>query len=93
MAIKTNTTQTINRTSSVLGKRCEETQKNLKKLCREAGCPDDEKIVTVVIPMIPGSKDDVIFCGLNGANFYFLRGETVKMPECVYKQLKNCKQL
>lgn len=93
MAIKTNTTQTINRTSSVLGEACAYTQKNLKALCKKAGCTDEEKIMTVAVPVIPGNKDDVIFCGVNGVNFYFLRGETVKMPECVLTQLKNCKQL
>lgn len=93
MAIKTNTTQTINRSSSVLAAKCEATQKNLKKLCANAGCAEDEKIMTVAIPMLPGSKDDVVYAGLNGVDFYFQRGETVKMPECVYLQLKNCKQL
>ena len=93
MAIKTNTTQTINRTSSVLGAACEYTQKNLKALCKKAGCTDEEKIMTVAIPNIPGEKDDVLYAGLNGVNFYFMRGESVKMPECVFTQLKNCGQL
>lgn len=93
MAIKTNTTQTINRASSVLAEKCEATQKNLKKLCMNAGCAEDEKITSVAIPLVPGSKDDVIYAGLNGVDFYFQRGATVKMPECVYIQLKNCKQL
>jgi len=93
MAVKTNTTQSINRTSTVLGVKCEETQKNLKKLCKIAGCADDVKIETITIPQIPGSSDDVIYAGLNGADFYFLRGTTVKMPEPVRKLLQNTKHL
>lgn len=93
MAVKTNTTKTIDRSSSVLSVKCEDTQKNLKKLCKTAGCADDVKIETISIPMIPGSNDDVIFAGLNGADFYFMRGTTVKMPEPVRKILQNTKQL
>lgn len=93
MAIKTNTTQTIDRSSTVLGEKCVATQKNLKQLCAKAGCPADEKIMTVGIPIDPTSKDDVLFAGLNGADFYFMRGETVKMPECVYQLLRNCKKI
>ena len=35
MAIQTNTTKTINRTSNALGKACDKTQKEIKKLTEE----------------------------------------------------------
>ena len=90
MAITTNTTQSIKQTSSVLAPKCEATQKNMKKLCREAGLGEDAKMVQVTIPRIPGSYDDVVFAGLNGTAFYFLRGQKVSMPEAVQQMLVNC---
>jgi hypothetical protein len=90
MAIKTNTTKSIKQTSSVLAGKCEATQKNLKKLCKDAGLGDEAKMVKTMVPRIPGSDDDVIFVGLNGVDFYFLRGESVNMPEAVMQILHNC---
>ena len=90
MAITTNTTQSIKQTSSVLAPKCEATQKNMKKLCREAGLGEDAKLVKVTIPRIPGSFDDVVFAGLNGTAFYFLRGQSVNMPEAVQQMLTDC---
>ena len=69
MAINTNTTKSVKKTSNVLGKACEKT-----------GCAEDTKIEKIIIPMVPGSKDDVIFVGLNGVDFYFKRGEKVDVP-------------
>lgn len=83
-----NTTKTLERTSTVLGSKCEATQANMEKLMREAGCAG-AKLVDAVIPMAPGSKDDVIFVGLNGVGFYFKRAAKVKMPEPVREILKN----
>lgn len=80
MAININTTKSINRTSTALGKACVKTQKELKTLMKRAGCEEDTKIEKITIPMMPGSKDDVIFVGLNGVNFYFKRGEKVDIP-------------
>lgn len=77
-----NTIKSMNRTSTALGKRCENTIKNMKKLCSEAGCAD-AKMIKTKIPNIPGLKDDVVYVGLNGVNFYFLRGATVDVPEPV----------
>ena len=89
MAVNTNTTKTIKRTSTVLGGKCEATQKNMKKLIRQAGCAENVKMEKAVIPMNPGDKDDVIYVGLNGADFYFKRGEPVSMPEPVAKVLRS----
>ena len=77
-----NTTKTLERTSAVLSGKCEATQKNMTRLMREANCPD-AKLVRVTIPQLPGVRDDVVFAGLNGAPFYFLRGKPVMMPEPV----------
>lgn len=89
MAINTNTTKSVKKTSNVLGKACEKTQKELKTLMKRAGCEEDTKIEKVIIPMIPGSKDDVIFAGLNGVDFYFKRGEKVDIPTPVAEILRN----
>ena len=83
-----NTSKTIERTSTVLAGKCEATQKNMERLMREAGCAG-AKLVKVTIPQIPGSRDDVVFAGLNGASFYFLRGKSVSMPEPVKEILVN----
>ena len=83
-----NTSKTLERTSTVLGAKCEETEKNMPALMAEAGCAE-YKAVTTSIPMIPGSRDDVVFVGLNGVRFYFMRGRTVKMPEPLLEILKN----
>lgn len=90
MAIKTNTTKSIKKTSSALAGKCENTQKNLKKLCAAAGLGEEAKIVKITLPKLPGSDDDVQYAGLNGADFYFLRGEQVNMPEAVLKILQDC---
>lgn len=90
MAIKTNTTKSIKKTSSVLAKKCEATQKNLKKLCLAAGLGEDAKIVKTVLPKVPGSDDDVQYAGLNCVDFWFMRGEQVGIPEAVLKMLQSC---
>ena len=89
MAINTNTTKSVKKTSNVLGKACEKTQKELKTLMKRAGCEEDTKIEKVIIPMIPGSKDDVIYAGLNGVDFYFRRGEQVNIPTPVANIFRN----
>ena len=88
MAIKTNTTKTIERASSALRGKCEETQKNMDRLLAQAGCPDAEK-VHVTLPLLPGSRDDVVFVGLNGVSFYFMRGRQVEMPAPIAEILRN----
>ena len=90
MAITTNTTKSLSKASTVLGVKCEATQKNLDKLCRDAGCKGTVKKALVPIPNIPGIKDDVIYIGINGAKFYFQRGKSAYVPEPVLKQGINC---
>ena len=90
MAIKTNTTKSVKTTSSALAYKCEATQKNMKKLCVAAGLGEEAKIVKITLPKLPGSDDDVQYAGLNGADFYFLRGTQVNMPEAVLELLQNC---
>ena len=46
-------------------------------------------MVATMIPRIPGSDDDVMFVGLNGVSFYFMRGESVEIPEELVELLKN----
>ena len=88
MAIRTNTTKTIERASSALLGKCEATEKNMDKLLAQAGCAGCKK-EKVMLPLIPGSKDDVVFVGLNGASFYFLRGRSVEMAEPLAEILRN----
>ena len=50
-----------------------------------AGCKKER----VMLPLVPGSKDDVQYIGLNGVDFYFMRGRSVEMPEPLAEILKN----
>ena len=88
MAIKTNTTKTIERASSALAGKCEATEKNMDKLLAQAGCAGCKK-EKVMLPLVPGSKDDVVFVGLNGVSFYFMRGKTVEMATPLLEILRN----
>jgi len=88
MAVKMNTTQTLEKTSSALLEKCKATKANMKNLMEKAGCKSGEP-VKAYLPLIPGCKDDVQFVGLNGVSFYFLRGTTVTMPEEVKKILEQ----
>lgn len=84
----TNTTKTIEKTSTALGEKCVQTERRMKRLMAEAGCEQYET-EQVTIPAIPGSKDDVIFVGMNGARFYFMRGKKVTMPCPLAEILRN----
>lgn len=88
MAIKMNTTKTIERTSSALAGKCEMTEKNMDKLMAQAGCAGCRK-EKVLLPLVPGSKDDVQYVGLNGVDFYFMRGRSVEMPAPIAEILRN----
>lgn len=88
-----NTTSTIKRSSVVLGKKCEETEKNMKTLAKKLYGAETPKMEKVAIPNIPGVKDDVLFAGLNGVKFYFLRGKTVEMPAAIAEILRSAKQI
>lgn len=83
-----NTTKTIGKASTVLGEKCKKTKANMKKLMTNAGAPE-YKTVKMMIPRIPGNDDDVVFVGLNGEKFYFMRGETIDMPEPLAEILQN----
>ena len=87
-----NTTSSIAKASTVLLGKCEKTKENMKQLMRDAGC-ETYKTVKTMIPLIPGSGDDVVFVGLNGVGFYFLRGKTVDAPEPLVEILTNCGQV
>ena len=89
MAMQINTAASSKKASTVLGKKCEATQKNLKKLVTQLGLPE-AKMEKHMIPMVPGTKDDVQFASINGVDFYFMKGETVTMPDVVARQLERC---
>ena len=88
----TNTTTTMKKTSVVLAGKCAKTQASLRKLMSDAGCADGETI-KVNLPLAPASKDDVVFAGLNGVSFYFMRGTVCEMPAAVVEILKNCGEM
>ena len=87
-----NTTATMKKTSAMLMGKCEKTQKNLRRMMAEAGCAGGE-VMKVTLPLTPGSRDDVVFAGLNGASFYFMRGTVCEMPAAVVEILKNCGEM
>ena len=87
-----NTTATMKKTSAMLMGKCEKTQKNLRRMMAEAGCADGE-VMKVMLPLTPGSRDDVVFAGLNGVSFYFLRGKECQMPAAVAEILKSCGEM
>ncbi len=89
MAITTNTTASISKASTVLLSKCEKTKADMKQLMAAAGCTS-YKTVKTLIPLIPGSGDDVVFVGLNGVGFYFMRGKSVEVPEPLLEIMTNC---
>ena len=84
-----NTTSSVAKASTVQLGKCEKTKEDMKQLMRNAGC-ETYKRVKRMIPLIPGSGDDVAFIGLNGVGFYFLRGKTVDVPEPLVEIMTNC---
>lgn len=84
----TMTTSNMKKASNVLGKRCVETEKNMKAKMRRAGC-EEYKTVKIAIGRAYDRNDDVLVLGLNGELFYFLRGETVNMPEPLHEIMMN----
>ncbi len=87
-----NTTRTMERTSTVLSEACAKTLEQMKRRMAEAGCPEYETVHTV-IPLTPGSRDDVAFVGLNGVGFHFMRGQAVDLPVPLANILKNAGEL
>lgn len=88
-----NTTSSIRYASTVLGKRCEETKKNMSALAKKVYGKTPVEMEKVYIPNIPGMKDDVLFAAVNGVKFYFMRGDTVEMPKAIADVLRNAKQI
>ena len=62
-----NTTTSIKRASTVLGKRCEDTKKNMAALVKKVYGKAAVEMEKVSIPNIPGMKDDVLFAAVNAA--------------------------
>ena len=87
--VNTNTTQSVKKTSIVLGEKCEETKKNIKTLAKKLYGEAEVKMEKVVLPNIPGEKDDVLSAWVNGVRFDFMRGQTVEMPAAVAEVLRN----
>lgn len=85
-----NTTSSVTLASTVLGKDCENTKKNMDKLAKELYGNGEVKMETVNIPHIPGLKDNVIRAQVNGVLFWFQRGDKVKMPAAVAEMLRDC---
>ena len=50
-----------------------------------------ETAVEELNPVAAG--DDVVFAGLNGVSFYFMRGTVCEMPAAVVEILKNCGEM
>lgn len=80
MAIRTNTTKTVKLASTALGAKVEQTIKDMDTRLRAAGVKGAIRRVRVPIDRGTDAKDDVIFIGLNGQKFYFMRGMYVDMP-------------
>ena len=87
--VHVNTTRSIDRASTILGARCEETKKGMSELAKRLYGSAKPEMEKVALPILPGVKDDVIFCAVNGVKFYFLRGDTVEMPKAVFEVLRN----
>ena len=88
MGVTMNTTTSMERTSTVLMGKCEQTKREMKHRMAEAGCAQYET-EKVSIANIPGCKDDVVFVGLNGVGFHFLRGQEIDMPKPLAEILRN----
>lgn len=88
-----NTTTSITKASTALGDKCEATKKNMDKLAKELYKDGEVKMENVNVPHIPGLKDDVIFAQVNGVQFWFKRGDKVKMPVAVAEMLRDCGQI
>jgi len=84
----TTTTNNVGKASNVLGERCKKTTENMKAKMERAGCKE-YKTQRVLLPRARDDSDDVITVGLNGEMFYFLRGQSVNMPEPLCEILTN----
>ena len=84
----TTTTSSIKKASTVLSGKCKETEEKMKQKMQRAGC-EEYKRQRVLIPRARDEGDDVLMVGLNGEKFYFLRGQSISMPEPLAEILVN----
>ena len=47
------------------------------------------KMVTIRFPLMRGKEEEDIYVAVNGKSYVIKRGETVTIPEYVYKALEN----
>lgn len=93
MAINTNTTKSMNKASTALGDKCAQTKANMSALAKRIYGKAAPKMEMITIPAYPGTNDDVVFAGLNGVRFYFLRGDTLEVPSAVAEVLRNAGEI
>ena len=88
-----NTTKSMKKASTQLGGKIQKTRDNMDALLAQAGCKGAKKVKTR-IPLSPVTpNDDVLYLGLNGVSFYFMRGTVCEMPAAVVEILKNCGEM
>ena len=88
-----NTTKSMKKASTQLEGKIQKTKENMEALLAQAGCKGAKKVKTR-IPLNPATpNDDVLYLGLNGAGFYFRRGETVELAEPLIELMENCREL
>lgn len=84
----TTNTKNFTKASTALKGKIEKTEKDMKKKMATAGVAE-YKTVKVIVPKSVNQNDDVLTIGLNGEQFYFLRGTSVNMPEPLVEILQN----
>ena len=88
-----NTTKSMKKASTQLEGKIQKTRDNMDALLAQAGCKGAKKVKTR-IPLSPVTpNDDVLYLGLNGVSFYFMRGTVCEMPAAVVEILKNCGEM
>ena len=88
-----NTTKSMKKASTQLEGKIQKTRDNMDALLAQAGCKGAKKVKTR-IPLSPVTpNDDVLYLGLNGVSFYFMRGTVCEMPAAVLEILKNCGEM
>jgi len=86
--MSTTNTKNFTKASEALEGKIKKTEKEMKKKMADAGVPE-YKTVKVLVPRSINQNDDVLTIGLNGEQFYFLRGTSVNMPEPLVEILQN----
>ena len=75
-----NTTATSKKASTVLAPKCEYTKQNMKRLMTQAGFKTYETVPTIFSAYASSAGDDVVYMGINGVGFYFMRGVDIDLP-------------